>query len=604
MASNQLILKFLLKYPLLVFLNVVLGFSSAIFNGIGTALVVPLLAAFVSQSNGFNTLFKGAPPVLRKLISVFDVLPENSRVIAIFGTVLLAIILKNAANYAKNLVSGHHSRALINNLTSEGIDLLLAVDLDYYSKHKLGDIMHYVNNEIGRTSATVRTIVGLFATLINITLFLVILVSLSWQLTLISTALLSLIVLTNQHFVKKSREFGKIASQKTRLYSNKLFEILTGIRWIKTVSNEEYEYESIKKLILDREKANFEAQLISGLIGPFNEVSGIFAVFIMILLGHYLFAQQLKSFSAIFLIYLVFLFRLLPFISQLNTTRNQLANQSHSVDITADFLQRDNKPFMGNGHEPYKKLEKGIRFEQVCFSYPKNDNLVLDRVDLWIPKGKMTALVGASGAGKSTIADLLPRFYDPTEGRITFDGKDLRDYDLKTIRQAMGIVSQDTFLFNNSVRYNISYGQNSITEEEIVDAAKRANAYEFIVRLPKGFDTEIGDRGVLLSGGQRQRIAIARALLRDPDILILDEATSALDTESERLVQQAIDNLSQERTTLVVAHRLSTIQKAYQIVALDKGRIVEIGNHQELLAKDGYYNRLYSMQFAAEESKI
>jgi subfamily B ATP-binding cassette protein MsbA len=191
----------------------------------------------------------------------------------------------------------------------------------------------------------------------------------------------------------------------------------------------------------------------------------------------------------------------------------------------------------------------------------------------------------------------MPRFYDPIKGRITLDGKDLRDYDIRSLRQAMGIVSQDTFLFNTSVRSNIAYGREDVTEDEVIEAAKRANAYEFIVQLPQGFDTEIGDRGVMLSGGQRQRMAIARALLRNPDILILDEATSALDTVSERLVQQAIDELCRDRTTIVIAHRLSTIQKANQIAVMDKGRVVELGTHEELLKKGGYYTRLYWMQF-------
>jgi subfamily B ATP-binding cassette protein MsbA len=218
-------------------------------------------------------------------------------------------------------------------------------------------------------------------------------------------------------------------------------------------------------------------------------------------------------------------------------------------------------------------------------------------VDLWVPKGTTLALVGASGAGKSTLVDLLPRFYDPLEGCITIDGKDLREYDIRSLRQAMGIVSQDTFLFNTSVRNNIAYGREDVSLDEVVEAAKRANAYEFIVQLPQGFDTEIGDRGVLLSGGQRQRMAIARALLRNPDILILDEATSALDTVSERLVQQAIDELCRDRTTIVIAHRLSTVQKANQIAVMDKGQVVEIGTHEELLKQGGYYSRLYSMQF-------
>jgi subfamily B ATP-binding cassette protein MsbA len=213
------------------------------------------------------------------------------------------------------------------------------------------------------------------------------------------------------------------------------------------------------------------------------------------------------------------------------------------------------------------------------------------------------ALVGTSGSGKSTLADLLPRFYDPTEGHISIDGTDLRDFELKSLRKAMGIVSQDTFLFNASVRENIAYARPEATEEEIVEAAKGANAYEFIQLLPDGLETQIGDRGVILSGGQRQRISIARALLQNPEILILDEATSSLDTVSERYVQAAIEKLSCDRTTLVIAHRLSTVQKANKIAVIDRGQVVEMGSHEELLAKGGYYTRLYSVQFAEETAR-
>ncbi|MCA1993352.1 MAG: ATP-binding cassette domain-containing protein, partial [Coleofasciculus sp. S288] len=307
--------------------------------------------------------------------------------------------------------------------------------------------------------------------------------------------------------------------------------------------------------------------------------------------------EQIEALSTVLLIYLFLLFRLLPYMGQLNGQRGSLANSAPSTAIVVDFLRRDNKPFMKNGTTPYTKLEQGIRVEGLSFAYPGHDGLVLRGVNLWVPKGTTLALVGSSGAGKSTLADLLPRFYDPLEGSIMVDGRDLREYDIRSLRQSMGIVSQDTFLFNTSVRNNIAYGRPKTTDNEIIEAAKRANAYEFITQLPKGFDTEIGDRGVMLSGGQRQRIAIARALLRNPDILILDEATSALDTVSERLVQQAIDELCRDRTTLVIAHRLSTVQKAHQIAVMDKGRVVEIGTHDELLKKGGHYTRLYSMQF-------
>ncbi|BAY48234.1 ABC transporter-related protein [Scytonema sp. HK-05] len=594
MSSSKLLLRFAKPYPGLILITIMLGFSGALFNGLSTALIVPVILRIVGQQVDLSS----APGIIKKMLLPFDNVPENYRLWVMGGAIICAIALKNLASYASTLSSSSLTRRLTSDMREAGLLLLLEVDIDYYTKMKVGDLINRLGGELGRATSAIGNTVKLIVLGITILVFVGLLLSISWELTIAATILLSLVTLINQFAIARSKKFGKELSDMSKAYSIAVLETLNGIRLVKATGNEEREYQRIKKLIRDREKAEFESQVNSEAIAPVSEVMGITALLLIVFLSRAFFADQISSLSALLLTYLLVLLRLLPLISQLNTIRSSFASTASSVEMVIDFLSWENKPLMSTGNIAYTKLEKGIDFSHISFSYPGHDKLVLKDVNLYLPKGTTLALVGSSGAGKSTMADLLPRFYDPISGCITIDGIDLREFDLKSVRKAMGVVSQDTFLFNDSVRKNIAYGRPEATDEEIMIAATRANAYEFIIKLPQGFDTQIGDRGVMLSGGQRQRLAIARALLQDPEILILDEATSALDTVSERLVQAAIDDLSRDRTTLVIAHRLSTVQKADQIAVLDQGRVVEVGTHKELLEKGGYYSRLYSMQFA------
>lgn len=600
MSSTKLLLKFGRRYPIWILLTIILGFSGAIFNGVSTTLIVPILLNFLGQ----EVELKGAPPLIQTMMSPFNGIPEDYRLSVMAIAILLTIVLKNLASYASSLVSSSLLRKLTSDVREEGLQLLFDVDLDFYAKMKVGDLINRLGGEVGRAAGTIGTLIRVVSIAITVLVFTALLLAISWQLTLASTLLLALVAVVNQYSISRSKYYGKVLSDMSKAYSIRVLETLSGIRLVKATANEEKEYKRLCKLIRDREQADFQSQIHSAAVGPVSEVTGIIALIGIIVLARVFFSNEIEALSAVLLTYLLVLFRLLPFISQLNGARSQLANTTASVEIVLDFLRRDNKPFMKNGSLPYKQLCQGIHFQQLSFNYPGHDNLVLKDIDLYLPCGKTLALVGGSGAGKSTLADLLPRFYDPKSGCIKLDGIDLREFDIKTVRKSMGIVSQDTFLFNDTIRNNIAYARPDATDEEIDDAAKRANAYEFIQNMPNGFNTLIGDRGVLLSGGQRQRLAIARALLQDPDILILDEATSALDTVSERLVQEAIEDLSRDRTTIVIAHRLSTVQNAHQIAVLDKGCVVETGTHQELLERGDHYARLYSMQFAERPENV
>ena len=599
MSGKEFILKFILRKPFnfQIIGNIILGFASGLFNGVNTTLIVPILL----QISGQEIELTGSPPIIQFLLSPFEGVPERYRLIVMLLAVILTIILKNLTAYLRSLLTVVFNRSLTNTIKSEMFQTLMDSDLDFFTKAKVGDLTKRLGSDTAQCIQTINGYVSLITQLIILSLFVSLLISISWRLTLISSLLIALIGIINQLFIRRSKRFGFFLNQEQRNYSIKVIETLNGIRLIKSVSSENREYTKLKELMLSLENIALKAKMNSALISPVNEVTSMITVISILLLGRYLFADQITNVSAILLTYLLVLFRMLPMVSQINSSRNAIAKGSASFNMAVDLWRRDNKPIMKPGSIPFQKVKSQIHFYEISFSYPGNDNLVLKNVDISLPRGKTLALVGGSGAGKSTFADLLPRFYDPTSGCITIDGIDLREFDITSLRKKTGIVSQTTHLFNDTVKNNIIYASPDATEDEIIEAVRQANAYDFIMDLPKQWDTQIGDRGVMLSGGQRQRLAIARALLQDPEILILDEATSALDTVSERLVQKAIDQLSRDRTVLVIAHRLSTIQNADQIAVLDQGKLVEIGTHSELLEKEsGYYRHLYYVQFGSQ----
>lgn len=601
MNHNKLLLKYALQFPWLIILSLFFGFSGAFLNSIGVTLIIPIVLSILDPTLLDTQNF---PPILSKPFSFFDSFEGNTKVALMLGTIIGVIVFKNINNILNLLFSSLLSKKLANSLKYDLLDLLMSVDLDFFQRTKIGTLTSNLETESSRTAASVNTAIRMVSISFNLFTFIVILFVISWQLTLITGFLLFLLSFNNQFFVNRAKELGKKQRQIGRLYSQKVIETLTGIRLVKSMSKEREEYHNLTNLMNQKQQADLEVEYNSVFISPLNEIGGILIILAIVIIGKITLGENADTLVPLLLTYLIVLFRAVPLVAQIDNQRNAFANQSSSVEVVNEFLNREDKPFLSQGNIAFSSLQNGFYFDHVTFTYPGHDKVVLNDINLSIPQGKVTALVGSSGSGKSTLGDLFVRFYDPTQGRILIDNIAYQEYDLKTIRAKMAVVSQDTFLFNNTVHFNVSYGLDNVNDAELINALKQANAYDFVMELPQQLDTEIGDRGVLLSGGQKQRIAIARALLRNPELLLLDEATSALDTVSEKVVQEALDSLCQNRTTVVIAHRLSTIQNADQIVALDQGKIQEVGTHEELIAQNGYYAKLYAMQFKNSPLKL
>lgn len=600
LGKRQFLARLASQNKLIIAISISLGIFSSFFNGISTALIAPVMLILLGDDVGSQTI----PPALAIILSPFQDISPSYRLLVMSLSIIAAISLKNMTSYFNIIASEKLVRSISSVLRQQALQILLSVELYYLNNIQRGDIINRISAEIDRGLQSLKIWISIVTTTTTIIIFLFFLISLSWQLTLFLTLLFPLSVIFNHLLVKRSRILGNQMTEANRNYASHLYEIFDGLKLVRSSGTETQELRQSIAYIKDRERVLLDSERNNALFGPIAELTNISFLFILIWASRFLLQGFTSDLTTILLSYLVILYRFLPFVGQLNGYRGALARSASAsaLVLVIDFLNRDNKPFTVSGTQSFPGIQKGIHFNQVSFVYPGSQEKVLEEINLYVPKGSTLALVGASGSGKSTLADLLPRFYHPSSGTIEIDGCPIQEFDLRSLRKAIGIVSQDTFVFNQTLRYNIAYGQDSVTEDQIIAAAKQANAYEFIQELPDGLDTFIGNRGIRLSGGQRQRIAIARALIQNPEILILDEATSALDTVSERLVQAAIDELSSSRTTIVIAHRLSTIQNAEQIAVLARGKVIEVGTHEELLHKKGDYSKLYSTQSKTSET--
>lgn len=513
-------------------------------------------------------------------------------------SILTVFFIKNIFLYIKNILLRIVELKLVKEIRDRLFKHIQTLSLGYFNRQHSGTITSIVMNDVEQLQIALAVVFQrLFVEPINILTFVALLFIISWKLALIAIIIIPLAGIAIFSIGRSIRRKSRRTQAKIAEIMQILTETVTSIRIVKAFVNEKEEVKNFTreskhyfKLLLKRARLDLIA-------GPTTETFGVIIGVVLLWYGGMEVLAQKGVSAEDFIRFILILFSILGPIKQLSNVNLKIQIGAASAERIFGLL--DTPPEIVEDPDPVELdvFNNAIEFDQIHFEYSDADERVLDGVSFTIKKGEIVALVGPSGSGKSTIADLIPRFFDVSKGALRIDGKNVRKISFSSLRGSMGIVTQEVILFNDTIRKNIAYGQSDVTEEAIQKAAEAANALEFIKQTPDGFDTLIGERGVNLSGGQKQRLAIARALLKNPPILILDEATSALDTESEKMVQKAIEVLMKDRTVLVIAHRLSTVQNADKIVVLDKGKILEVGSHNELYEKGGLYRRLYDIQF-------
>ncbi len=563
-------------------------FLQIIFNGDKLVTIKPALT--FSSTSVINTL----QYYLSKIIIEHDKLFALS-LVCVF--IIFAILIKNAAVYMSYYVMSPMRNGMLMQLKNNLYDKILTLPIGFFTEQKKGDLMSRMTNDMSDLEVAVtNTMDGLIKEPVNIIFFLGFLVFLSPQLSLVLLVLLPIAGFIIGKISKSLKKQSNTAAEKNSDGLSILEETLSGMRIIKAFTAEKFiqnKFLSVNdELFHVKNKMNFKRDLAS----PVSEVLGIIVLCVILWFGGRLILEN-KNFGlngAAFIMYIAIFSQIINPSKSLSTAFYNMQRGTAALRRIEEILQSTNTIVDKPNALKLAHFGSTIEFKNVSFAY--NDVVILKDINLKIEKGKTVALVGSSGAGKSTLADLVPRFHDVSSGELLIDGINIKDYSLESVRNQISVVTQDPILFNDTIANNILLGKQDAPYEEMEEAAKVANAYNFIKQKEEGFETNIGDRGSKLSGGERQRLTIARALLKNPPILILDEATSSLDTESERLVQDAINNMMKNRTSIVIAHRLSTIRHADEIIVLQKGSIVERGSHEELLAIDGMYRKLIEMQ--------
>lgn len=594
------ILKLLVPYKNLAFLNMFFNLIQILAGLFSLALVMPLLDFMFNNNKRAISVSSGSTGMFNNLyadfISWMTETVGNNKQEALFWiciALLLATLIKNIARYMALYFLVILRNRVIQKIRGDVYHKVLALPVSYFSDERKGDILSRVSNDVREVEwSLMASLEAIFKEPATIVIFLGTLIFMSPSLTLYVALLLPVAAGSIALLGKSVRRKSKKNQEEQGAVLTFLEESLGGIKIIKSFVAEKIFGARFDQLNESSTRANIKVNHRGDLASPLSETMGIAVASLLLWIGGNMVFDAEITGSA-FLAYFAIFSQVIPPFKQLSQAFPMVQRGAAGMDRYEEILKADLKIHEKEDARSLDEIHTGISYQNVSFSYTGKER-VLDDVSFELPLNSKLALVGASGSGKSTLADLLPRFIDCSEGKILIDGVDIREFKLKDLRKHMGIVSQDPILFNDTIANNIKFG-SEVSMEEVEEAARQANALEFIRESENGFDTVIGERGSKLSGGQKQRIAIARALIKKPKILILDEATSALDNQSEKLVQEALDNLKKGRTSLVIAHRLTTIQDSDEIIVLERGKVVERGSHKSLMDLRGNYFQLYNL---------
>jgi subfamily B ATP-binding cassette protein MsbA len=587
-AVVQALLPLLRLYPWSFVAIIVLGLLSSLAEGVGISLFIPFLQSINQTSYHLDS----GNWLVGSLWKFFNNIPSERRLFIISLCIFGSILTKAILSYSYGVLCSWLEVRVGHQLRSGIFEQLLTVSYGFLQRSQSGNLLNTLATETWRSSQALSVLVDLAITVCLLVVYVALLLLISWPLTLLVAGFMLLVSVVTWRLTQRVQSLGKKATRTNAALTGRMLEGLTGMKVIRSFGQELYEKQRFDRTSEQLRNVMLQLNILRGIVTPVHEIlAGLLLVSILLM--------TLRSYENLpaLMVFIFVLYRLQPRIKSLDGARVNLSSLRAAIEEVISLLDRADKPYILSGATPYQGLKQGIYFEGVTLYYDATEKPALRDVSLCIPAGKTTALVGPSGAGKSTLIDLIFRFYEPSAGEIYIDDHPLPALDLATWRRRVAMVSQDVYLFNTTVWNNIAYGRPQATRDEIVAAAKLADAHNFISQLPQGYSTKVGDRGVRLSGGQQQRLTLARAITHNPEILILDEATNALDSISENLIQEALDTLSHNRTVIVIAHRLSTIEQADHIIVLEEGSVREQGDFQCLVRYGGLFTKLYSLQY-------